>query len=272
MTKNLNLFELFIKNRYYLRKAGVQLDYVRDDCSDYLYIDNPIVISAFAGFVKQKSPRKNIFFRGECHNNRHVIPSLFRASGMPLDSTDEVRRRVKAYNELKRSVMQHFKRLPRFAEDVDVLFQHYGVKSPVIDLVDNIYVALWFAMDGNDGDYGYIRLMNTSHRDLKVTDLRKKHSSTSLRLHTQHGLIAKKTVRTWNCHNILFDDYEIARIKFPVRSDMLQGLLFSRDNIYPSADLDNTLKILQWKGWMEDEMRRIEARHGLASGVLGKIG
>ena len=268
-----NLFETFIRNRQYLKKAGVRLSYVTDDCSDYLYIDNPIIISSFAGFVKQKYPDRDIYFRGECNNNRHVIPSLFRQAGMPLDDNGEIYARVRAYNELKRLTIGHYKdKVSRFAkEDVDVLFQHYGIQSPCIDLVDNIYVALWFAMDGNGGDYGYVRLMDTSHPDLTVHDLRKVHSSLSLRLHTQHGLIAKKSVSRWNKKTILFDEYEIARIKFPVTKEMLGGLLFSRANIYPGPGLDNTFKILQQSPWMTGAIRRMERKYGLGEGVLGRI-
>ena len=34
-------------------------------------------------------------------------------------------------------------------EGIYNLFQHYGVKSPVTDLVDNIYVAIWFVMEAS---------------------------------------------------------------------------------------------------------------------------
>jgi hypothetical protein len=270
-----NLFELFIRNRQYLKKAGVNLRYVKGtDCSDCLYIDNPIIISSFAGFVKQHFPDKNIYFRGECFNHPHVIPSLFRQAGKPLGDNGEIHARFSAYNELKRLTIAHYReKVSRFAqEDVDVLFQHYGIHSPVIDLVDNIYVALWFAMDGNTGDHGYIRLMDTSHPDLSVHDLRRLHSSLSLRLHTQHGLIAKKRLSRWNKRNILFDEYEIARIQFPVSAGMLGGELFSRANIYPEIGLDNTFKILKQSTWLEGLIGAMERKHGLGEGVLGRVG
>src|SRR5882757_3980252 len=135
-------FKTFIRNRHFLKKAGVKMEYVDNDNSPYIYIDNPIIISSFAGYVKKHFPTKHIYFRGESRNNAHVIPSLFRQMGAPLENTAEIQARFRAYNELKRATIKEYSaKVSRFKnEDVDVFFQHYGIKSPVIDLVDNIYV------------------------------------------------------------------------------------------------------------------------------------
>lgn len=267
------LIKTFIKNRYYLKKAGVKMEYVEGDNSPYLYVNNPIIISAFAGFIKNRNAAAEIYFRGERANYQYVTPSLFREKGSPLIDNDVISRRWKAYNELKKAVFSHYnKTVSRFRnEDIDNLFQHYGIKSPVIDLVDNIYVAIWFAMDGNKNEFGYIRLINTSSENLTVSDLRKKHSSLSLRLHTQHGLIAKKKVRTWNKSNIYYDQFEIARIKFPIKKNIESGILFSRQNIYPDQALDNTLKILAGDAWLQKTIHLLEKKHGLRKGDLGTI-
>src|SRR5829696_8434732 len=240
-----NLFQTFIKHRRYLKNAGVVMEYVEGDNSPYIYLNNPLIISSFAGFVKNRV-HSDIFFRGEANNYPHIIPSLFRDTGKPLTDNTVIRKRWKAYNELKKfAIKQLNRRVSRFRnEDVDNFFQHYGIKSPVIDLVDNIYVAIWFALQSNKEPLGYIRMMNTSSSQLTVSDLRKNHSSLSLRLHTQHGLIAKKKVRSWNKSNIYYDDFEIARIKFPIKKNVLGGKLFSRQNFFPDQTLDNTLKII----------------------------
>lgn len=268
-----NLVENYIKNRRYLKKANVNLEYVTGDNSPYIYIDNPIIISSFAGYVKNKNPADGIYFRGEAGNHKHVVPSLFRDKGKPLTDNTIIRKKYKAYAELKASVYNNYKdKVSRFKkEDIDNLFQHYGIKSPVIDMVDNIYVAIWFAMDGNTDKFGYIRLMNTASKDLGISDLRKNHSSLSLRLHTQHGLIAKKTVSNWNKTNIYFDEYEIARIKFPVKDNIENGILFSKENIYPDIALDNTFKILKNAKWLQNRIDTLELKYGLTKGDLGSI-
>lgn len=265
-------FKSFMRHRGFLRKAGVTLQYVDNDHSPYLLVDNPIIISSFAGFMKKIFASDDIYFRGEGRNNEFVIPSLFRDKGMPLKDKAEIQRRFKAYSELKKDTIGHYTNNTRFStEEVDTLFQHYGIKSPVIDLVDNIYVALWFAMDGNTSGDGYIRIMNTSNPDLNVFDLRKLHSTLSLRLHTQHGLIMKKKVKTWNGTNIFFDEYEVARIKFPIDKRALSGTLFSKANIFPDVTLDNTYKILRNSTWFNNHVGEIENRYGLAPGTLGRV-
>lgn len=269
----MDLYKTFMRNRHYLRKAGVVLECVEGDHSPYLCINNPIIIAAFAGFVKNRHPDAEIYFRGESGNHPHVVPSLFRDKGMPLQDNQLIQARWKAYRELKNEVFKHYRStVSRFQkEDIDNLLQHYGIKSPVIDLVDNIYVAIWFAMDGNKDGAGFIRLLNTSSENLIVSDLRKKHSSLSLRLHTQHGLIAKKKVKTWNKSNICYDEFEVARIKFPVKKGVESGLLFSKANIYPDESLDNTLKILKNDKWLHEKIISIEHQYGLKQGDLGFI-
>ena len=145
------LIKRFLRNRNYLKKAGVTLEYVTGDNSPYIYIDNPIIISSFAGYVKNRNPKDGVYFRGEAGNHPHVVPSLFRNKGEPLTDNTKINNRYNAYKALRNSVYQHYKdKVSRFKkEDIDNLFQHYGIKSPVIDMVDNIYVAIWFAMDGN---------------------------------------------------------------------------------------------------------------------------
>jgi hypothetical protein len=268
-----DLFETFLDHRRYLNKAGVKMEYIKGDNSPYIFIDNPIIISAFAGYVKNQHRKSAIYFRGEAGNHKHVVPSLFRSRGMPLTDNETIKQRFKAYTELKKVIQLRLRdKVSRFKnEDIDNLFQHYGIKSPVIDMVDNIYVAIWFAMDGNKEVYGYIRLLNTSDKELKVSDLRQSHSSLSLRLHTQHGLIAKKKVRDWNTDNIYYDQYEIARIKFPISRNIESGVLFSRENIYPDEQLDNTFKILKNEVWISDEIDRLISKYNLSKDDLGEI-
>ena len=267
------LIKRFIKHRNFLKKANVKLEYIEGDNSPYIFIDNPIVIAGFAGFIKKEMAGSNIYFRGESGNHKHVIPSLFRDGGLAMSNTKAIQNKYTAYAELKSETKKYFHAIvSRFKnEEIDNLFQHYGIKSPVIDMVDNIYVAIWFAMDGARDGYGYIRLMNTDHADLVVSDLRTTHSSLSLRLHTQHGLIGKKKVTSWNANNILYDKYEVARIKFPITKDIASGVLFSRQNIYPDMLLDNTLKILKKTNWMSFMIRKVEKKYNLKKGELGDI-
>lgn len=102
------------------------------------------------------------------------------------------------------------------------LLQHYGVRTHWLDVVDNTWVALWFALhrtkatvvDGreyihifehNASDYGYIVLVDSDAKiedsyfsgiyrgeTTVMVDLRKAVPSYFLRPHAQHALMIRK--------------------------------------------------------------------------------
>lgn len=104
---------------------------------------------------------------------------------------------------------------------LEPLLQHYGIKTPYIDLVDNVWVALWFALHqakttiinsheyvyfyDNENEYSYILLIATDAimpseqqgvyigQETKLIDLRKALPSYFLRSHTQHAYMLRKT-------------------------------------------------------------------------------
>ncbi len=76
---------------------------------------------------------------------------------------------------------------------------------------------------------------------------------------------------TWNKSNIYYDEYEIARIKFPLDKNIESGILFSKENIYPDITLDNTFKILYNEAWLPKTIERLENKYHLAKGDLGRI-
>jgi hypothetical protein len=115
------------------------------------------------------------------------------------------------------------KQVPEYAWEP--LLQHYGIRSRWIDVVDNVWVALWFAChtvhgtgprgeylhferrpvqeDGKDS-FAYILLLETGNdpvvhhpglvedKDTQAIDLRVACPSTFLRPHAQHGLLIRK--------------------------------------------------------------------------------
>ena len=98
--------------------------------------------------------------------------------------------------------------------------QHYGIKTPFVDLVDNVWVALWFALHqaktkvinsheyvyfyNNENEYSYILLIATDATEksdksgiyigseTKLIDLRKALPSYFLRPHAQHAYMIRK--------------------------------------------------------------------------------
>jgi len=269
----MDLMNDFIRDRKYLEKLKVKMKIIYGQGSPCLAFDNPILLSSFLGYVKKRKNQSDIYIRGESNDYEHLIPSLFRDNGAPLSDNDLIKRRFQAYNELKKMVHEHFGgNFFRFEkESIDNILQHYRIKSPVIDLVDNIYTGIWFATYKNKGKYGYLRLIDANSKDLSVSDLRKQHSSLSLRMHTQHGLIIKKKVMSWNNSNILYDEFEVARVRFKLDTDIQSGILFSEKNFFPEKKYDHTLHVFKKNLWFKSSLEILEKKYGLSNGDLGKI-
>ena len=120
-----------------------------------------------------------------------------------------------------RDSCQIFKKFPDHAHEP--LLQHYGIKTTWIDIVDNIWVALWFSVfesfsagENNefvhldmrkpsvDSPFGYLLLLVVSENrrltpvrgmvkgtNTEVVDLRVAAPSVFLRPHAQHGLLLR---------------------------------------------------------------------------------
>lgn len=173
-------------------------------------------LTQFIGFGKYMNNNGfNVFLRGQTELfNGALIPSIYRGRTRLDTITAKYNSRI---DEIKRDV-DSFSQYDRIV--LDPLLQHYGIKTPYIDLVDNVWVALWFALHkatvkiinsheyvyyyNNDDDYSYILLIatdaiNPSEKHgvydgvaTKLIDLRKALPSYFLRPHAQHAYMLKK--------------------------------------------------------------------------------
>ena len=171
----------------------------------------------FIGFGKYiNNKHHNVLLRGQTQlYDGALIPSLYRERER-LDSItqkynkrmNDIRKNVKSFTQYERIILEP-------------LLQHYGIKTPFIDLVDNVWVALWFALHqakcktinsreyiyyyNNDREYSYIMLVATDAVTLcddnggvyegtetKLVDLRKALPSYFLRPHAQHAYMIRK--------------------------------------------------------------------------------
>ena len=168
--------------------------------SDVIEFPNIPLLAAFYGYLKSQFNKRNndIFIRGEKDFYSKNIPYLFRnnKSNKMLDNI-RIDTRFKALTELAESIPKLFSASRFDSQTLPPLLQHYGIKTNWLDLVDNLFVALWFASHKSKTPYSYLKFFcNSSDNEssLKIFDLRKEFSSLSLRLHCQHGLSATKRV------------------------------------------------------------------------------
>ena len=103
-------------------------------------------LTQFIGFGKYKNNKiGNVYFRGQTSlYNGSMIPSLYRGKTRLDSITWKYNARINAAIKGKRIFRQYNRAV------FEPLIQHYGVRTPYIDLVDNVWVAL--TQEGNGGD------------------------------------------------------------------------------------------------------------------------
>jgi hypothetical protein len=177
-----------------------------------------------SGYLKYglgSSSGRAVYFRGQTSMYASLSPSLFR----DIKNRGAQDARIAAVNDVieeARTAINLLGKLP--LPVVEPLLQHYGLNTSWIDLVDNIWVALWFACyraraTGNMGRYlhferrlprnesekerfAYILLIATDfigaetkipgiwrRSSTELVDLRIAAPSIFLRPHAQHGLL-----------------------------------------------------------------------------------
>jgi hypothetical protein len=230
-----------------------------------LELPSPQLLAGFSSYLKYRC-REKVYFRGERCFHTSTIPSLFR--DIDSGTISEIAIRKQAFDDLVASLSSLYTSGRFRREDFRPVLQHYGIKTDWLDLVDNIFVALWFSNHGSKEDFSYVKLFIDNN--LEVRNLRESNSSLSLRAHCQHGLSASKKVK-WNIENIDFNDNLIAIVQLPNVPEMqLSGYIFSNEYMFPNEELDNTFKLFRKKKF-QSNLDKIVSRYGLAKDTLGII-
>lgn len=221
----------------------------------------------FIGYGKYKNKEKgNVYFRGQIDLfDCAMIPSLFRNS----------KNYKRIYDKFSTGANQLICNYPAFHEYnknvLEPLLQHYGIKTPWLDVVDNIWVALWFALHDaksevikdrefvyyfeSNREYSYIVLLGTDAnkaissrgifkgKDTYLVDLRKASPSFYLRPHAQHAYAITKCKR-WDAD---YSDLIVGIARIPTQL----GLRWLGDNeflkmntLFPPVHLDKGYEFL----------------------------
>lgn len=197
-------------------------EYVRDESGlQVFHVFDPHALTQAAGYLKHVHAHENdesIFFRGQRRLYDGMAPSLFRG----LEKTGKQESYVSAMRRKMERIVSANPTFSRFSEAFhEPLLQHYGLRTTWVDLVDNIWVALWFACHrvvsiGQGGQYihferrranwdnqfAYIVLIGAENarsgvglpglargEQTELVDLRIGVPSLFLRPHSQHGVL-----------------------------------------------------------------------------------
>lgn len=178
-----------------------------------------------AGYLKYAGGSSGpVLFRGQRRLYNSLKPALYRGvTTMALKG-----RRDREYNALCKAIADANVLISSTPNHARVpLLQHYGVHTKWIDVVDNVWVALWFACHhavavGKKGEYLHYERRSTRHdpnkfayilllqpgkvehvankpglqqgADTLLIDLRVAAPSLYLRPHAQHGLLVRRRV------------------------------------------------------------------------------
>lgn len=194
-------------------------------------IDSFHTLTQFVGYAKFANRFEgNVYLRGQTTLYAgKLIPSVFRPSGG--NTTVNYSVRFSNYNKRKKDSLSATKAFTNVHNRaIEPLLQHYGIKTPWLDLVDNLWVALWFGLHKFDAiviqDHEHVHITDTpldqyaylflivadaqqeateqgEHGTVKVpgvysgkatdlVDLRKAVQSYYLRPHAQHALMLRK--------------------------------------------------------------------------------
>ena len=229
--------------------------------SVHICIEQPSTLAAFLAYCSGQSANTRIFLRGCTKNYPTTYPSLFR--GLPDDGPQDERRwRWHAYKHVLTNLRELSGSRWR-RKDLGAVLQHYGIRTPWLDVVRNLYTAIWFAthdLSGSGlhgvakpmrGDYCWIsfyrRRAEAAKETLRVGDLSARHSSTHLRPHAQHGtslaMQADDVELPHQCQD--FRRFRIAQVRIPNgRKWKLSGHMYSSGFIFPSRESDDSLCLL----------------------------
>lgn len=252
---------------------GVKL--VSEGKHQLAHIETSHSLMQAAGYIKHIVASKGIYgvyFRGQHHLYSALQPSLYR--GVKTAATASTHNH--AINELFSKIRQEKKVLRDIDEQtIEPLLQHYGFKTRWLDVVDNIWIALWFACfearcwghyneylhfqrrdpekEPEDKRYAYILLISVSHNKARkykpgisgnnhseVIDLRYAAPSYFLRPHSQHGLLVRQK-DTQNGTALDFSDLIEGVLRISL-SDALawlgQGKTFDVHSLFPPPNYD----------------------------------
>ncbi|MBC2592765.1 FRG domain-containing protein [Ruficoccus amylovorans] len=217
----------------------------------------------------------NVYLRGQETLYPRCLPSYFRE----YSQTQPNRARTK-FGNLKKALKEYrcFKSVPEYS--IEPLIQHYGIKTTWLDVVDNIWIALWFGLNrfrqkkntnyfsylerddvGSDGEPSFLYLLffisdgilcDSSRpglhkgKETTVVDIRKSCPSIFHRPHIQHALLMK-SVADCNLDDVDCMKYCVAVAKVRVswaRRWLGKSPAFSAEVLFPSPFEDSGLQHL----------------------------
>jgi hypothetical protein len=244
---------------------------------EYLTLRDPALLVRFVGYVMRHyhgATGGTVFLRAQPADYASMRPSLFRDT-----RDDRIELRVNAYYRLIAELQTAFRNERLRTNELGALLQHYGLKTTWLDVVDNLYTAIWFASaypsinkEGEREAWLYLIGTEAAAGHLRVANLRLKHSSLTLRPHAQHAYSLSRPSRVeWTRQNVCLNAHVLAAIRIPgINEWSLVGKLAEWQFMFPPPVADNTFKLLL-EPRVTEILDRITRVYNLRTGELGVV-
>lgn len=243
-------------------------------------IATPQALVQAIGYAKRAlSNQYSVYFRGQTACYRSMIPYLFRSIKTARNDKQDwlLNKKIMDLKTFVNSIIKDEKFMrgvsPHATEGV---LQHYGIPTRYLDLVDNIWVALWFSShkryqanginieqyrkSGNNFSYIYIMRFGEVAKQIErgvyittdgfeIIDLRTAVDSGFLRPHAQHGIVVRKLGPIGKDSIDLHEHVEvILKIKTEDALDWLgSSILSDQSYMFPSPFFDIGYRSLRKK-------------------------
>lgn len=232
-------------------------------CVNSLHALNQLV-----GYAKHiNNTSGEVYFRGQEQMHDQLLPAIFR-QGRKGSSIAARNDKITSYVKLCTKEMPQLSKVHPKAREP--LLQHYGIKTRWLDLVDNLWVALWFSIhhfkvkttsltyenisprEDDDGFACILLILSDANKvsdelpgyysgdNTEMIDLRISAPSTFLRPHAQHAILIRPK-RMQNISQIDLSDHICVIVKARVgkiKQWLGNGQLVSPENIYPPPFYD----------------------------------
>lgn len=280
MTDFVYLTRQFARRRFLKTKAA--LEFRETDERPRLYCAEPAIAARFASHLRQAAlarygPATKVLMRGQSHNHSGMVPGLFRPPTHSIDRPSLLHAESLFEKRIRQRVkLGRFKR-PHLA----ALLQHYEYRTTWLDVVDNLWVAVWFATNSvgpadkrlrvstpRTTGSGWIYFIAANQRtNCDALDLRDAHHGLSLRPHAQSGWSVRSTVPEEGD----LSSSVIGCVEFPITKRWaFGGHLGSSEFLFPSRTLDDTLlRLIEHDG--DAIAAAIESESGVPDGALGRL-
>jgi hypothetical protein len=242
-------------------KKKVRLEFREDADRPRVFCDEPAIAARFASHLRQQAALHfgcgtKVLMRGQNKNFRGMMPALFR----PPSNRIDYRLLLKAEERFEKEIRDNINlgRLKR--ANLAALLQHYGYRTSWLDVMDNLWMAVWFASHSicrrntlgtatsfktNGAGWIYFVASELGSQGPCAIDLREVHQGLSLRPHTQHAW----SVRLRQDVMPDLNDWVIGCLEFPSDDErwVIEGYMAGEKFLFPAVRIDHTLRILTEK-------------------------